>query len=147
MQLNSPDFINGGKIPKIFTCDGEERSPELRIGGLPEGAQSLALVLDDPDAPSGTFTHWVVWNIPLTDKILSDNLPHGSAVGLNSAGTNRYLGPCPPKGTHNYIFTLYALDTQLDISDPSRTDSRALLDNMTGHIIATAELVGLYCRQ
>jgi Raf kinase inhibitor-like YbhB/YbcL family protein len=146
MQLTSPDFVSGGKIPRQYTCDGEGMSPELRIDGLPEGVRSFALVLEDPDAPSGMFTHWVVWNIPIVEKIASDNLPDGSIVGLNSAGTNKYIGPCPPKGTHDYILTLYALDTILDGLDPTRTDKSSLLDAMTGHIIATAELVGLYCR-
>ncbi|MBX4199043.1 YbhB/YbcL family Raf kinase inhibitor-like protein [Candidatus Parcubacteria bacterium] len=147
MQLTSPDFINSGKIPEKFTCDGDNTRPEFRIGGIPVGARSLSIVLDDPDAPSGTFTHWIVWNIPITDKIPSDTLPEGSVEGLNSAGTNKYIGPCPPKGTHTYVTMLYALDTTLDKLDGTRTDKRALLDAMTGHIIATSELTGLYCRR
>lgn len=146
MQLTSPDFINGGKMPVKHTCDGENLRPNLNIGGIPDGARSLAIVLDDPDASSGTFIHWIVWNIPITDKIASDILPEGSVEGLNSAGTNKYIGPCPPKGTHTYVCMLYALDTMLDKLDPKKTDKRSLLDAMTGHIIITSELTGLYCR-
>ncbi|MBX4195605.1 YbhB/YbcL family Raf kinase inhibitor-like protein [Candidatus Parcubacteria bacterium] len=147
MQLISPDFLNGGSIPAQFTCDGNDINPTLEISGIPKETKSLAFVLDDPDAPSGTFTHWIVWNIPpVTDKILPGTLPVGSIEGLNSAHMLGYIGPCPPVGTHNYIFTLYALDATLDDLDPQKTGRGELFDKMTGHIIASTELVGLYCR-
>jgi Raf kinase inhibitor-like YbhB/YbcL family protein len=145
MQLTSPDFINGGEIPQKFTCDGDNVSPNLEIRGVPANARTLAFVLDDPDAPSGTFSHWVIWNIPpITDKIVSGSLPVGACEGLNSLGKIGYVGPCPPSGMHNYIFTLYALDTSIEDLDPSYTDRKTLHEKLTGHIIATSELIGLY---
>lgn len=147
MQLISPDFVNGSQIPSKFTCEGDNISPNLEISGVPKETKSLALVLDDPDAPSRTFTHWVVWNIPaITDKIPSSTLPVGSVEGLNSAGKAGYIGPCPPSGTHNYIFSLYALDTTIDDLEAGRADRGPLFEKMTGHILATAELTGLYCK-
>jgi Raf kinase inhibitor-like YbhB/YbcL family protein len=148
MQLLSTDFVSGGEIPARFTCDGDNVSPNLLIQGVPKGTQSLALVLDDPDAPSRTFTHWLLWNIkPITDKILSGALPEGASIGLNSLGETKYKGPCPPSGTHNYIFTLYALDERFDDLDPTSTDKNELLKRFPKHILATTELVGLYKRK
>lgn len=147
MQLISPDFISGGKVPKKFTCDGEDVNPTLEISGVPKGTKSLALVLDDPDASSRTFTHWIVWNIPpVTDKILPGTLPIEAIEGQNSAHTMGYIGPCPPEGEHGYVFTLYALDTIIESLDPAKATKESLFDMMTGHILGTAELVGLYCR-
>lgn len=147
MQIISTDFVNGGNIPRKYTCDGDDINPSLEFGGVPKEAKSLALVLDDPDAPSGTFTHWVMWNIPpKTDKILPGTIPVGAVEGLNSTRNCCYIGPCPPTGTHNYIFTLFALDTTLNDLNPKLSDKNSLFDSMTGHILASAELVGLYKR-
>lgn len=147
MQLTSPDFLNGGEIPTRFTCDGDDVNPNLEIRGVPEGTQSLALVLDDPDAPSGTFTHWIVWNISAkTEKIEARGIPEGALEGLNSAGRLGYLGPCPPSGKHNYFFTLYALDEVIHDLSPHETDKSSFLERITGHILAQTELIGLYSR-
>jgi Raf kinase inhibitor-like YbhB/YbcL family protein len=145
MQLLSTDFVSGGEIPAKFTCDGDNVNPNLVIQGVPKGTRSMALVLDDPDAPSETFTHWLVWNVnPITDKITSGVIPEGASVGLNSLGETKYKGPCPPSGTHNYIFTLYALDLVIDDLNPSSTDKKKLLEKLSKHILGSAELIGLY---
>ncbi len=131
-------------MPKRFACDGEGVRPELHISGVPDETRSLALLVDDLDAPGGTFTHWVAWNIPpKTEKILSDTLPEGMKEGVNSSGQVGYLAPCPPQGTHRYIFTLYALDTILEVEEDTK---EKVLEAITDHIITQTELVGLYCR-
>lgn len=145
MQITSPEFRSGTKIPPRFTCDGENISPELDVAGVPAEAKSLALTVDDPDAPMGVFTHWVVWNIPPeTPRIACASLPVDCVEGKNTAGQAAYAGPCPPSGTHRYIFTLYALDAKLELEAGASKDK--LLEYMTGHIIGQAELVGLYSR-
>jgi len=123
-------------------CDSENINPELNIAGVPESAKSLALIMDDPDAPSGMFVHWVMWNIPVTDVIEEDSAP--GTEGLNGRGETGYIGPCPPSGEHRYFFKLYALDTTLDL--PQNTDKEALLSALEPHTIESAELVGLYSR-
>ena len=132
MEISSPDFEDNGEIPKEFTCDGEDRSPELHINGVPEGTKALALVMDDPDAPTGTFTHWAVWNMPSgTSKIGMGEEPEG-VQGTNSFGNRGYGGPCPPSGTHRYYFRLYALDTELELEEGSSKED--LEDAMRGHV-------------
>jgi len=145
MELTSRAFENGGWIPSKYTCDGENISPPLEITGVPAGAQSLALVMDDPDAPMGTFDHWVVWNIaPDTSRIEEGEQPEG-VPGRSSFGRLDYGGPCPPSGTHTYRFKLYALDTRLDLR---RGASKAELERaMEGHIIEQALLEGKYSRK
>ena len=145
MNITSPIFQNGEAIPKKYSCDGENINPELRIGGVPENAKSLALIADDPDAPMGTFTHWLVWNIdPKTTVIGEGSVPSGGAQGLNDRKREGYTGPCPPSGVHHYHFKLYALNATLDLpQNVSKADLEAAIN---AHLVASAELVGLYAR-
>jgi Raf kinase inhibitor-like YbhB/YbcL family protein len=133
-------------IPRKFTCEGENISPELHVSGVPERTTCLALVMDDPDVPGGTFTHWIAWNIPFTvSKFSSTNMPNSAVEGENSAGKTGYIGPCPPTGTHRYFFRLYALDTSIVMEEEPTLEN--LNKAMMGHIVAEAELVGLYSKQ
>jgi len=143
MRLISPLFLHNGSFPADCTCDGKEINPPLEIAGVPEQAKSLALILRDPDAPSGTYYHWVVWNInPDTKLIEKESVPKGAVQGLNSARQNLYFGPCPPSGTHRYYFDLYALDVKLNL--PEATTAAQLKAAMEGHIIDQAQLMGRY---
>lgn len=151
MRISSPEFQDGGRIPKEFTCEGRNLSPKLEFHDVPENARSLALILDDPDAPSGTFVHWLIWNLgPDTDGLAAGAVPDGPAPGAeegsNSAGRKGYTGPCPPRGhgDHHYRFTLYALDQRLQLKPGA---GRQALDGaMKGHILAEARVTGLYAR-
>lgn len=146
LTLTSPAFEDGQPIPPRFTADGADVSPPLEVSGIPEGTASLALIMDDPDAPMGTWVHWVVWNIPSgTRRIEEGRLPAGAVQGRNSWGRNAYGGPAPPSGTHRYFFKLYALDCELDLSPGA--DKAALLAAMEGHVLAQAELMGTYSRR
>jgi Raf kinase inhibitor-like YbhB/YbcL family protein len=140
MKLSSPVFDHKGKIPPKYTCEGENSSPPLVIEDLPEGTKSLALVVEDPDAPKRTFVHWVIYDLPVTDRI-EENTARG-VQGRNDMGLTRYGGPCPPSGTHRYFFKLYALDTELNFA--SGVEKYELDGSIKGHILAKAELVGLY---
>jgi len=145
MKLSSPAFGNLDKIPEKFTCDGENISPPLEISDVPEGAQSLVLVLEDPDAPRGTFVHWVVFNIdPMTTRVMQGEAPADTVESVTSTGKRGYFGPCPPSGTHRYFFKLYALNTALDL--PTSITADALLKRVKQHILEETELVGLYTR-
>ena len=144
-KLTSPAFSHGMQIPSKYTCDGENINPHLVIHGVPEKAKSLALVMEDPDAPGGLWVHWVAWDIPPdTREIREHTVPFGTGEGLNSWGESGYGGPCPPSGTHRYFFRLYALDTKLHLPDDSAKEKLATA--MEGHIVATAELMGTYFR-
>jgi Raf kinase inhibitor-like YbhB/YbcL family protein len=146
MKLTSPDFREGGNIPELFTCDGQDTNPVLQIEGTPPSAKSLALIMDDPDAPSGCFTHWLVWGLaPELTGIAAGKLPPEAVQGVTDFGTNKYGGPCPPSGVHRYYFKLYALDIQLEL--PSRTRRQALDAAMKGHIVSEATLMGRYGRR
>ncbi len=135
-------FANNNYIPANYTCSGSDINPELNIKGIPGNAQSLALIMEDPDPAFGTFVHWVSWNIPTVAKIKQDSSP--GVTGRNSRGQNKYTGPCPPNGLHKYHFKLYALDTKLNLSDTcGKTD---LLKAMQGHVVAETELVGLFAK-
>jgi len=136
-------FKNNGFIPQKYTCDGNDVNPPLNIEGVPKETQSLALIVDDPDAPMGTWDHWVVWNIPPAEKIMENSVP--GTEGLNDFRRRSYGGPCPPSGTHRYFFKVYALDTRLDLSPSSR--KKDVERAMKGHVIAEGELVGLYRRR
>ena len=128
-------------MPKKFTCQGQDINPALRIEGMPEVAKSLALIVDDPDAPMGMWVHWVVFNIPPgTSVIDEDSVPGDQA--MNDFGRKDYGGPCPPFGTHRYFFKAYALDTGMESS--AIKNKAALEKAMQGHILAQAELIGLY---
>ena len=151
MEIISAAFQNGETIPTQYTCSGQDISPALNWSGVPEGTQSFALIVDDPDAPGGTFTHWVIFNIPADTIELgeaiptSSELPSGALQGRNSFGRIGYDGPCPPPGTpHHYHFVLYALGRALDL--PAGASNVQVLNAMQDHILAQAELVGIYKR-
>ena len=145
MKLTSPEFPNFGYVNSQHTCDGENANPELRIEDAPMKAKSLALIMDDPDAPRGIWVHWVVWNIPADTKIIAKgNEPEG-VQGKTDFGTAGYGGPCPPSGIHRYFFKLYALDVSLNLREGST--KKDLENAMKGHIMEKAELVGLYKRR
>jgi len=151
LTLVSPSFEPGGDIPKKFTCDSDDESPEIAWSGAPGGTETFALVVDDPDAPGRTFTHWVVFNIPGTLAGLEegmsafDIIKAGASQGKNDFGQVGYGGPCPPPGKpHHYHFHLYALDSVLDL--PSGVSKGAVLAAMKGHVLDDAEIVGLYKR-
>jgi Raf kinase inhibitor-like YbhB/YbcL family protein len=144
-RLTSPDFAEGASIPARFTCQGQNTPPILIIAGTPPAALSLALVVEDPDAPSGTFTHWLIWNIPPgTKKLVAGALPAGAMEGTNDFGSTGYSGPCPPSGTHRYFFRLSAVDTALHL--PAGASRHALDTALDGHVIAKTALMGRYAR-
>jgi len=141
LKVSSTAFANNSAIPMKYSCEGEEISPPLSISDVPAGTKSLAVIVHDPDAPkAGGFTHWVVWNISVTDR-LPENYKDAEQ-GLNGAGEPGYKGMCPPTGTHHYHFMVYALDTRLSID--AKTDKAGLEKSMQGHVLAQGELVGLY---
>lgn len=143
MKLSTNSFAEGGEIPSRFTCDGANVHPDLHISGVPVAAKSLALIVDDPDAPRGTWTHWIVWNIrPDTKEIDADSVPAGATQGVNDFGHNMYEGPCPPSGTHRYFFKLYALDQPLELATSSHR--KALDHALQGHILGQAQCMGTY---
>lgn len=143
MKLSSSAFKDNELIPSMYTCHGSNISPPLNISEVPDGTKSLALIMDDPDAPGGVFTHWLVWNInPQTGEIEEGMNPDNSSRGINSAGDMSYYGPCPPSGTHHYHFKIFALDTVLDLETGS--DRTALEESIKNHTIDQTELVGLY---
>jgi Raf kinase inhibitor-like YbhB/YbcL family protein len=149
--IGSSVFHNGEAIPSKYSCDGDNVSVPLQWADPPENARSFALIVDDPDAPSGTFVHWVIYNIPANARDLPEGvpidgtLPDGSRNCTNGAGKPGYMGPCPPSGTHHYHFKLYALDTVLGLNPGVKKDQ--LLEAIKGHILAQAELVGTYSRK
>jgi Raf kinase inhibitor-like YbhB/YbcL family protein len=146
MRISTRAFSERRPIPERFTADGANINPALAISGVPREAKSLALIVDDPDAPMGVWNHWLVWNIkPDTTAIKEDSLPRGSVVGRNDAGSAKYVGPSPPSGTHRYYFRLYALDTKLDL--PAESTRAELDDAIHSHILARAELLGRYARE
>lgn len=141
MTLSSPAFEDGGIIPSLYTCRGEGNHPPLEIGGVPTGAASLVLTVNDPDAISGDFIHWIVWNIDPDTREIKDSVPAGSLEGANSVGKGGYIAPCPPSGTHRYYFKLFALDTKLDLSETA--DNLELEEAIAGHVLDQAQLMGL----
>jgi len=146
LQITSPVFPHNGMIPSKFTCDGADVSPTLSIADIPEKTRSLALIVDDPDAPAGTWVHWVVWNIGAgTKEIPEDSVPQGAIQGKNDFGKQGYGGPCPPSGIHRYFFKLYALDASLALK--SGATKAQIEEAMKGHVLANAELIGLYRRK
>ena len=146
LELKSIFFENNGKIPSKYTCDGENINPLLEINKIPNNTKSLALIVDDPDAPSGDWVHWLMWNIPPQTTIIESNfVPPGSIQGINDSKENKYDGPCPPSGTHRYFFKLYALDIILDLNKDNKKQN--LEKSMIGHILGQTELIGLYSRQ
>ena len=150
MELSSAAFKNGAPIPKQFTCDGPNVSPPLQWSGIPDGSKSLALLVDDPDAPRGSWVHWILFNIPPGAAGLPENIkktvtiPNGARQGMNDFHEVGYGGPCPPGGKHRYFFRLYALDAELTV-DAGAT--RAQFERaMQGHVVSDAQLMGTYQR-
>lgn len=151
LQLNSTAFKNGAEIPKEYSCDGRNMSPELSWSGAPLETKSFVLIMHDPDAPMpGGFTHWLVYNVPVNVNHIPENapnqdqLPGGGIQGKNSSGKYGYMGPCPPSGTHRYYFKLYALDA---ILNPSVGTSKETLEQaIRGHVLAETEFMGRYRR-
>jgi hypothetical protein len=145
MLLTSQAFPQNGMIPSEYTCDGADGNPPLTIRNVPSKSRSLALIVDDPDAPRGTWVHWVVWNIGVdTTEIPAKSVPAGSLQGTNDFGKQSYGGPCPPSGTHRYFFKLYALDASPALK--AGATKAQLEEAMKGYILGKAELVGLYRR-
>lgn len=144
-KLTSPAFNYGKQIPSKYTCDGENVNPHLIIHGVPAKTKSLALIVEDPDAPAGLWTHWLMWNIsPEVKEIKEHTLPYGAQEGVNTNKEVGYDGPCPPSGTHRYFFRLFALDMKLVLEEGA--ERRELETAMEQHIVATAELMGTYSR-
>jgi Raf kinase inhibitor-like YbhB/YbcL family protein len=142
MQLTSDLFAHQSPIPDDYTCKGKDLSPSLRIADPPAGTKSLVLVLHDPDAPKGDFLHWTVWNIPPTTFLVKENsVPDSATQGMNDFGKVGYGGPCPPSGTHRYVFELYALNTLLDL--PAGASAADLQAAMESHVLEKAGLTGL----
>ncbi|HEX9653899.1 MAG TPA: YbhB/YbcL family Raf kinase inhibitor-like protein [bacterium] len=150
LKLTSSAFSEGKTIPRQFTCDEKDVSPPLTIESPPPNTKTFALICDDPDAPRGTWVHWVLFNIPADKRELpeglpvQETLPDGTKQGRNDFGNIGYGGPCPPGGTHRYFFKLYALDMELAL-EPGSSKSQ-LLDSMKGHIVAETQLMGTYKR-
>ncbi len=150
-ELTSTVFANGDPIPMKYTCDDQDISPPLHWKDPPEGTRSFALICDDPDAPVGTWVHWVLYNLPgstlsLPEAVQSDaDFPESGRHGQNSWGRSDYGGPCPPGGTHRYFFKLYALDTVLELD--AGAGKEELLRVMEGHVLASTETMGVYSRQ
>jgi Raf kinase inhibitor-like YbhB/YbcL family protein len=146
LHFTSQAFPNNGMIPSEYTCDGANGNPPLTIRNVPAKSRSLALIVDDPDAPRGTWVHWVVWNIgPDTSEIPANSAPRGALQGTNDFGKQSYGGPCPPSGTHRYFFKLYALDISLALK--TGATKAQLEEAMKGHLLEKAELFGLYRRK
>ena len=143
MKITTPAFGHNQPIPKKFTCQGEDINPGLKISDVPAGTKNLVLIVDDPDAPGGNWDHWIVYNIPVTDEIRENSIP--GLEGHNDFGRLRWGGPCPPSGTHRYFFKLFALDAVLNFSKtPRKAD---VIKAMQGHVLAQAELIGLYKKE
>jgi Raf kinase inhibitor-like YbhB/YbcL family protein len=140
--ITSAAFEPNGTIPPKYTCDGKDVNPSLQIQQVPPEARSLAVIVDDPDAPAGTWVHWVLWNVPVASEIKENDAP--GMQGINNFSKHRYNGPCPPGGVHRYFFKVYALDDVLNI--PASSDKGDLERAMAPHVLAYGELVGRYSR-
>ena len=150
ITVTSSAFKEGQMIPGKYTCDGDDMSPPINWSAIPTGAKSIALISDDPDAPRGTWVHWVIFNIPAEAKGLTEDVPHeevldnGAVQGMNDSHQTGYGGPCPPGGIHRYFFKVYALDTKISLG-PKAT-KLDLEDAMKGHILSEGQLMGRYKR-
>jgi len=146
LKLTSPAFAEGGTIPALYTCDGENIHPPLEISGVPDEAVALALIMDDPDAPDGTWDHWVRYNIPPDLTKIEERKEFSADNGVGSLGKEAYQGPCPPEGEHRYSFRLYALDRTIEIESEGVPTKAEVEEAMVGHILEKAELIGVYAR-
>ncbi len=145
LKISCPAFENAGEIPKKFTCDGANVNPPLKIGNVPSNAKSLALILDDIDAPRGTYVHWILWNIaPDIKEIKENSVPEEAVQGMNDFKKRNYGGPCPPRRAHRYVFKIYALDILLNLN-PNST-KKDLEKVMEGHVLFRSQLTGVYKR-
>jgi Raf kinase inhibitor-like YbhB/YbcL family protein len=144
LKITSSAFKDHGMIPVIYSCEGSSINPPLQIENIPDEAESLAIIVEDPDAPKGVVTHWIAWNIS-PQPLIEENAALTGIQGLNERGMPRYMGPCPPDGTHRYFFKIYALDAKLNLSATSKKAD--LEKTMDGHILAFGELIGLYKKQ
>lgn len=148
VELTSRNFADGGIIPRRHSCDGDDISPPLMWSGLPEKTRSVALFCENPDLPRGPFVHWLIYNIPVLDHTLPEGIPpwrslgDGILQGTNDFDRIGFSGPCPPDGSHRYVFTLYALDTVLPVGPGLRRDE--LLSAMEGHVLGQGQLTGHY---
>lgn len=141
--ITSPVFTNNNFIPEKYSCDGEDLNPPIFIDKVPAKTKSLALIIDDPDASSGSFVHWIIWNVdPKLTQIAEDSVP--GVEGLNSGGRKGYTGPCPPSGTHRYFFKVFAIDTMISLTANSKKGD--LEKAVKGHVLAAGEIIGLYRR-
>lgn len=150
IQVVSPAFDPQTSIPIKYTCRGRDISPPLEWTDIPGAVKSFALIVDDPDAPMGTWVHWVLFNIPASTRSLPENVPpgprldDGSVQGVGSAGENGYQGPCPPSGRHRYYFKIYALDTELNL--PPSANKNAVVAAIQGHVLAQGQLMGYFSK-
>ncbi|MDE1769591.1 MAG: YbhB/YbcL family Raf kinase inhibitor-like protein [Thaumarchaeota archaeon] len=144
LKVSSSAFENEGVIPSEFTCDGQDISPPLSITDVPKETKTIAIIMDDPDAPMGTFTHWLVWNIPSDKTQFAKGEKIDFVQGRTSFGSQSYGGPCPPSGTHRYFFKIYALDTKLELKQGSSV--KDLEKAIKGHVVAESVLMGKYSR-
>ena len=148
VEVTSHAFEDSAEIPARYTCDGLDVSPPLSWDSVPDSTQSLALIADDPDAPGGTFVHWVIYELPPDTRRLPEDvpnrqtLPSGAAQGVNGAGSIGYMGPCPPSGSHRYFFKVYALDTELGLGGGATKED--VLSAMEGHVLGEGRLMGTY---
>jgi Raf kinase inhibitor-like YbhB/YbcL family protein len=138
--ISSAAFHNKGTIPSRYTCEGEDINPSIEVDNIPEDTKTLAIIVEDPDAPNGTFDHWLVWNLPPESPVEENRIPGIS--GKNGAGKTGYYGPCPPSGSHRYYFHVFALDDSLDLE--AGADKKALQAAMKPHILAKGCLMGRY---
>lgn len=144
IKITSTAFAEGEMIPRKYTCDGDDISPPLQISDVPENTKSLALIMDDPDAPVGVWDHWIVFNIPASISQINEGEEPQGVLGKNSWGRTGYGGPCPPSGTHRYFFKIYALDTMLNLD--AGASKKEVIRAMEGHILAEGQLMGRYSR-
>lgn len=142
MQISTKEFVQNQPIPTKFTCQGDDLNPSLMIENIPSNAKTLALIVDDPDAPGGMWVHWVVFNIPIVNEIFEDSIP--GIQGSNDFGRLAYGGPCPPAGVHRYFFKIYALDAELNLKEGA--SKSALEKAMKPHILEEAQLIGTYIK-
>jgi hypothetical protein len=140
--IRSPAFSDNTLMPRKYSCQGDDVNPPLEFSNIPKAAQSLVLIMEDPDAPMGTWDHWILFNMPVISKIIEDSVPEGAMQASNSWGNNTYGGPCPPAGTHRYIFKLYALDMMLHLDE--NANKRDVEIAMQGHVLSSGQLIGLY---